>query len=75
MIIIRMYLNLDTVQLVQYQDLYTCILDLLAFTMFPVQLKTLSEGTLVAGIHKYFVAKHDKTLYRKLLSFHHSNGL
>ena len=55
--------------------LFACILDLLAFTMFPVQLKTLSEGTLVAGIHKYFVAKHDKTLYRKLLSFHHSNGL
>ena len=51
------------------------MLDRLVFTMFPVQLNTLSEGTLVAGMHKYLVAKHDRTLYRKLLSFHHSKGL
>ena len=28
----------------------------------------------MAGIDKYLVAKHDKTLYCELLSFHHSNG-
>ena len=50
--------------------LFACMHDLLVLITFPVQLKTLSEGTLVAGIHKYLVAKHDKTLYCELLSFH-----
>ena len=34
--------------------LFGCTQDRLAFTMFPVQLNTLSEGTLMAGMHKYW---------------------
>ena len=34
----------------------------LEFMMLPVQLKTLSEGTLVAGTQMYLAAKTDKTL-------------
>ena len=34
-----------------------CIPALLEFNLFPVQLKTLSLGTLVTGTHRYFLAK------------------
>ena len=34
--------------------LFGCTQDRLAFTMFPVQLNTLSEGTLMAYMHKYW---------------------
>ena len=34
------------------------------FIMFPVQLKTLSEGTLVAGTQRYLAAKVEKSLYQ-----------
>ena len=41
-----------------------CMQARLEFIMFPVQLKTLSEGTLMAGIQRYLAAKVDKSLYR-----------
>ena len=36
----------------------------LEFVMCPVQLRTLSEGALVAETQKYLAAKVDKSLYR-----------
>ena len=41
-----------------------CMQACLEFMMFPVQLKTLSAGTLVAGTQRYLAAKADKSLYR-----------
>ncbi len=34
---------------------------LLLFFLFPQALKTLSDGELVAGTHRYFLANFDKT--------------
>lgn len=42
--------------------------------MFPPVLKALSEGLLVAVIHKYFLASMDNLGYCPLLLFHHFKG-
>ena len=41
-----------------------CMQACLEFMMFPVQLKTLSEGALLPGTQRYLAAKVDKSLYR-----------
>ena len=40
-----------------------CMQVRLEFMMFPVQLKTLSEGTLVPGTQRYLAAKVYKSLH------------
>ena len=41
-----------------------CMQARLEFLMCPVQLRTLSEGALVAGTQKYLAAKVNKSLYQ-----------
>ena len=45
-----------------------------ALVMYPDLLKSLSEGTLVPHIHKYFFAKAASTGKRFASCFHHSKG-
>ena len=42
--------------------------------MLPATLKTLSLGTLVAGMHKIFFAKYDKCMYCVVLISHQVSG-
>ena len=45
-----------------------------AFTMFPETLNKRSAGTLVAGVHKYFLAIVASVGYFASLELHHFNG-
>ena len=47
---------------------------LLQFTICPVALKALSEGTDVAGIARYFLATEESIGNLVQLTFHHSKG-
>ena len=51
-------------------NLFTC-----GFTICPPRLKTLSDGTLVPEMHKYFMVRCDNEGNRLHSAFHHTKGL